>query len=154
MGSKKKARAIEELTATNRDLKKTLASVRGQLTKTETKLAKANERAERWKKQAAAHRTAASRSDARVEKLQKKLDRATAALKPTLVSGPNVAAGTGRSVTEPTGSDGLTVPDKTWTVVQLRAEARARGLSGMSKKSKTQLLAALTRQTPKRRSKN
>ena len=64
MGSKKKARAIEELTATNRDLKKTLASVRGQLNKTETKLAKANERAERWKKQAAAHRTAASRSDA------------------------------------------------------------------------------------------
>jgi hypothetical protein len=151
MGSKKKARAIEELTATNRDLKKTLASVRGQLTKTETKLAKANERAERWKKQAAAHRTAASRSDARVEKLQKKLDQATAALKPAF--GPNQAGAAGRSVTEPTGSDGLTVPDKTWTVVQLRAEARARGLTGTSKKSKTQLLAALTRQTPKRRSK-
>ena len=154
MGSKKKARAIEKLTATNRDLKRTLSGVRGQLTKTETKLAKANETVERWKKEAAAHRTAASRSDARVERLQKKLDRATAALTPVRGSGPNQAGAVGSSVTEPTGSDGLTVPDKTWTVVQLRAEARARGLTGTSKKSKRQLLAALTRQTPKRRSKN
>jgi hypothetical protein len=154
MGSKKKARAIAELTATNRDLKKTLSSVRGQLTKTETKLAKANERVERWKKQAAAHRTAASRADARVERLQKKLDRATEALRPVRATGSNVAAGTGRSVTEPTAADGLTVPDKTWTVVQLRAEARARGVSGTSKKSKSQLLAALNRESPKPRSKN
>ena len=154
MGSKKKARAIEELTTTNRDLRKTLSNVRGQLTKTETKLAKAHEKAERWKKQAAAHRTAASRSDARGERLQKKLDRAREALKPVVASGPNVAAGTGRSVTEPTTADGLTVPDKTWTVIQLQAEARARGLTGTSNKSKSQLLAALTRQTPKRQSKN
>ena len=150
MGSKKK-RVIEELSATNRDLKKTLAGVRGQLTKTETKLAKANEKAERWKKQAAAHRTAASRSDARVERLQKKLERATAALKPVAATGPNEPAGPDGSVTQATGSDGLTVPDKTWTVVQLRAEARARGLSGTSKKSKTQLLTALNR-SPKQRS--
>ena len=149
----KKRRAIEELTASNRDLKKDLTSVRGQLTKTETKLAKANQRAERWKTQAAAHRTAASRSDARVERLQKKLERATTALKP-VATGPNEPARKGGSVTEPTGPDGLTVPDKTWTVVQLRAEARARGLSGTSKKSKTQLLAALTRQTPKRRTRS
>ena len=93
MGSKKKARAIEELTATNRDLKRTLSSVRGQLTKTEAKLAKANERVERWKKEAAAHRTAASRSDARVERLQKKLDRASATLTPVRTSGPNQARG-------------------------------------------------------------
>ena len=122
MGSKKKVRAIEELTATNRDLKKTLSGVRGQLTKTETDLAKANEKAERWKKQAAAHRTAASRSDARVERLQRKLDRAREALKPVVASGPNVAAGTGRSVTEPTTAEGLTLPNKSWTVVQLQAE--------------------------------
>ena len=154
MGSKKKERAIAELSATNRDLKKTLASVRGQLTKTEAKLAKANERAERWKKQAAAHRTAASRSDARVERLQKKLDRASATWTPVRTSGPNQAAGTGRSVTEPTGSDGLTVPDKTWTVVQLRAEARARGLTGTARKSKTQLLAALDPPDAERRPKS
>lgn len=153
MGSKK-AKTIEKLTATNRDLKRTLSGVRGQLTKTEHKLAKANEKGERWRKEAAAHRTSASRSDARVERLQKKLDRATEALRPVRAAGPNQAGAAGRSVTERTGSDGLTIPDKTWTLVQLRAEARARGLSGTSKKSKQQLLAALTRQTPKRRSKN
>jgi len=36
------------------------------------------------------------------------------------------------------------VPDKTWTVAQLRAEARARGMSGMSSKAKAELLAALS----------
>ena len=149
----KKARRIEELTAINKDLKKALSSARGELTKTENKLAKANESVERWKKQAAAHRTAATRSDARVERLQKKLDRATTALKPVDAGGQGVTAESG-TVSEPTGGDGLTVPDKTWTVVQLQAEARARGLSGMSKKSKSQLLAALGRPSPKGESTN
>jgi hypothetical protein len=144
MNSKKKARTIKELTATNKELKKTLSGVRGQLTKTETKLTKANEKAERWKKETAAQRTAASRSDARVEKLQKKLDRAAAALEPVQAVGPLEAAASGRTVGEPTGADGLTVPDQTWTVVQLRAEARARGLVGMSDKSKAELLDALS----------
>jgi chromosome segregation ATPase len=144
MNSKKKTRTIKELTATNRELKKTLSGVRGQLTKTETKLSKANQKANRWKKETAAQRTAASRSDARVEKLQKKLDRAAATLEPVQAVGPLEAAASGLTVGEPTAADGLTVPDETWTVVQLRAEARARGLVGMSKKSKAELLDALS----------
>ncbi len=142
--NKKKARTIKELTATNKALKKTLSGVRGQLTKTETKLTKANQKAERWKKETAAQRTAASRSDARAEKLQKKLDRAAAALEPVQAVGPLEAAASGLTVGEPTAADGLTVPDETWTVVQLRAEARARGLVGTSNKSKAQLLSALS----------
>jgi DNA repair exonuclease SbcCD ATPase subunit len=144
MNSKKKAQTIKELTATNKELKKTLSGVRGQLTKTETKLTKANQKAERWKKETAAQRTAASRSDARAEKLQKKLDRAAAALEPVQAVGPLEAAASGLPVGEPTTADGLTVPDETWTVVQLRAEARARGLVGTSNKSKAQLLSALS----------
>jgi hypothetical protein len=35
-------------------------------------------------------------------------------------------------------------PDGSWTVVRLRAEARSRGLTGMSGKTKAELLAALT----------
>ena len=143
MTNKKKAR-IKELTETNRELKKTLSGVRSQLTKTETKLTKANAKAARWKKETAAQRTAASRSDARVEKLQKKLDRAATALEPAHAVGPLDAAASGLPVGEPTAADGLTVPDETWTVVQLRAEARARGLTGMSNKSKAQLLDALS----------
>jgi chromosome segregation ATPase len=128
----------------NRELKKTLSGVRSQLTKTETKLSKANQKADRWKKETAAQRTAASRSDARVEKLQKKLDRAAAALEPVQAVGPLEAAASGLTVGEPPAADGLTVPDETWTVVQLRAEARARGLVGMSKKSKAELLDAMS----------
>jgi hypothetical protein len=39
---------------------------------------------------------------------------------------------------------GGTVPDETWSVVQLRAEARDRGVTGMANKTKAQLLAALS----------
>lgn len=153
MSGKKKTRAIKDLTATNRELKKELSGVRGQLTKAQTKLAKANERVDRWKKEAAAHRTAASRSDARVSRLRKKLDRAKTVLEPR-IGGVGVTAGNSTSISDQTLTDGPTVPDTTWTVVQLRAEARARGLSGMSNKSKSQLLAALNRTTPKRRPAN
>ena len=140
----KKSKTIEKITTANVELKKTLAGVRGQLTKTRAKLTKATERADRWKKEAAAHRTAAARSDARVEKLQKSLDRATAALKPAPATKADKAAASGDSTTEPSTAYGLTTPDETWTVVQLRAEAHARGLTGMSDKTKEQLLAALT----------
>lgn len=140
----KKSKTIEKITTANLELKKTLAGVRSQLTKTETKLTKANEKADRWKKEAAAHRTAAARSDARAEKFQNKLDRATAALKPVQATGPRDAAASGASTTEHSTAYGLTAPDETWTVVQLRAEAHARGLTGMSDKTKEQLLAALT----------
>ena len=140
----KKSKTIEKITATNLELKKTLAVVRGKLTKTQTKLTKATESAERWKKEAAAHRTAAARSDARAEKLRHKLDRATAALKPAPSTKPKKTPAPGNSTPEPSTAYGLTTPDETWTVVQLRAEAHARGLTGMSDKTKEQLLAALT----------
>jgi lysophospholipase len=140
----KKSKTIEKITATNLELKKTLAVVRGKLTKTQTKLTKATESADRWKKEAAAHRTAAARSDARAEKLRHKLDRATAALKPAPATKPQKAPASGDSTPEPSTAYGLTTPDETWTVVQLRAEAHARGLTGMSDKTKEQLLAALT----------
>ena len=142
--SKKKARTTKKLNATNEELKKTLAVVRGQLTKLETKLTKATGKAERWKKEAAAQRRASSRSGVRVEKLQKKLDRAAAAVGPIRAPGPMEAAASGGPVAEPTAADGVTGPDETWSVVQLRAEARARGLVGMSNKPKAQLLAALS----------
>jgi hypothetical protein len=35
-------------------------------------------------------------------------------------------------------------PNETWSVAQLRAEPRTRGLTGMSNKTKAQLLTALS----------
>ena len=104
-------RPIKKVTTENAELKKALAVVRGQLTKTKTKLTKANEKTDRWKKEAAAHRTAASRSDARAEKLQHKLDRATAALKPSPATKPPKAAASAGSTNEPSTAYGLTAPD-------------------------------------------
>jgi hypothetical protein len=139
----KKKKTIEKITAANLELKKTLAGVRSQLTKTKTKLTKATEKAERWKKEAAAHRTAAARSDARAEKLQNKLDRAQSTLKPAAATTRPRNAGSATPTADSSTTYGLTAPDETWTVVQLRAEAHARGLTGMSDKTKDQLLAAL-----------
>ena len=74
MGIKKKAK---KLNAANEELTKRLSAVRAQLTRTETKLGKANEKAKRWQGEAAAARAAASRSNARVEKRRKNLARAS-----------------------------------------------------------------------------
>lgn len=144
MISKKQKRAIEKSNAKQKELAKGISTLRGQLTVTEKKLTKARDRAERWKTEAKAQRKSASRAGARAEKLQQKLDRASTALEPVQATSPIEAAASGRPVAEPTTADGVTVPDETWSVVQLRAEARARGLVGMSNKTKAQLLAALS----------
>lgn len=143
MKTKKQKRAIEQSSAKQKELEKRLSTLRGQLTKTEKKLTKATERAERWKTEAQAQKKSAARAGTRAEKLHHKLDRASAALEPAQASTPIEAAVSGRPVAEPT-TDGVTLPDETWSVVQLRAEARARGLVGMSNKPKAQLLAALS----------
>ena len=144
MKSKKTKRALEQSSAKHKELEKSLSTLRGKLTKTEKMLAKATERTERGKTEAKAQKKSASRAGARAEKLQKKLDSASAALEPVQASAPLEAAAAGRPAAEPTTVDGMTVPDETWTVVQLRAEARARGLVGMSNKPKAELLAALS----------
>lgn len=143
MGTKKK---VKKLTATNEELGQSLSTLKGQLTKTETKLDRAEQKAARWKKEATAARTAAARSDARAEKLQRKLDRAKADLEPARAADPATTAASGRPAGESVAADGLTVPDASWTVAQLRAEVRARGLTGLSSKPKAELLRALTRE--------
>ena len=144
MISKKQKRAIEESIAKQKELKKSVSTLRGQLTVTEKKLSKTRDQVERWKTEAKAQRKSAARAGARAEKLQRKLDRASAALEPVQATAPIEAAASGRPVAEPTTADGVTLPDETWSVVQLRAEARARGRVGMSNKTKAQLLAALS----------
>ena len=143
MKSKKTKRAREQSSAKDKELEKSLSTLRGELTKTEKMLTKATERTERWKTEAKAQKKSASQAGARAEELQKKLDSASAALQPVHASAPLEAAAAGRPA-EPTTADGMAVPDETWTVVQLRAEARARGLVGMSNKPKAELLAALS----------
>jgi len=144
MSSKRQKRAIEKSSAKQNELKKSLSTVRGQLTRSEKKLTKAEDRAERWKTEAKAQRKSASRAQARAAKLQQKLDRASTAREPVRATEPMEATASAQPVAEAATADGVAVPNETWSVVQLRAEARARGLVGLSNKSKAQLLAALS----------
>lgn len=140
MNAKKK---LKKVSTTNKELSKEITTLRSRLTRTEAKLARTEERAKRWKTETVAARTAAARSDGRAEKLQRKLDRALATLEPIKGVAPAEAAATNDPTAETTTPDGATLPDSTWTVAQLRAEARSRGLTGLSGKPKAQILAAL-----------
>ena len=144
MSSKRQKRAIEKSSAKQNELKKSLSTVRGQLTRSEKKLTKAEDRAERWKTEAKAQRKSASRAQARAAKLQQKLDRASTAREPVRATEPMEATASAQPVAEAATADGVAVPNETWSVVQLRAEARARGLVGLSNKPKAELLAVLS----------
>ncbi len=143
MANKKQKRALEEYAAKHKELKKDVATVKGQLTKTEKQLAKATDRKQGWKKEAKAHKKSAAKAGARADLLQEQLDEAKAALQ----SKPSEASVEEASADEPgTGQptdDGVGTPNENWSVVQLRAEARARGITGMSKARKAELISAL-----------
>ncbi len=122
------------------ELQSSVSSVQGQLAKTEAKLAKAQDKAERWKKEATAQRRSAASSQQRVDKLTKKLNRPEAGGQAAPARKTAARRAPAKTAASGTGS----APDQSWTVVRLRAEARKRGLVGMSNKPKAQLLAALS----------
>jgi len=144
MRRKKQKRAVEKASLKVKELERDVTSLRGQLTKTEKALTKAKNRADRWRKEAKGQKRSASRANARVAKLNQRLDAASAGREPARAAVPMDVMPSGRPVTESKTVEGVTVPNETWSVVQLRAEARARGLTGMSNKTKAQLLAALS----------
>ena len=158
MAAKRKSSSSE------RQLKATVKSLTAKLERSDAKAA-------RWKKEAERHKAAAIASQARVAKLDKKLTSARrkasqatqlsgVELAPTDSVGAKEAASTG----EPTATDEVELaptaeasahkeavstiepplPDASWTVARLREEASSRGLTGLSGKSKAQLIAALT----------
>ena len=140
MGSKKQKRVVDKPSAASKELTKSLAAVRAELATTRKALKKAKARRDSWRRQAEEQKRAVKQARAKVEKLQRKLVGASAAT--------GAAAGTEAKAPvapdEPTTVEAVTVPDETWSVVQLRAEARTRGLTGMSNKTKAQLLTALS----------
>jgi hypothetical protein len=140
MGSKKQKRAVDKPIRKAKERDKSLAVLRAELATTTKALKKAKARADRWRRRAEEQERAAKQARARVEKLQRKLGGPSTA--------PAAAAPTDAKAAvapdEPTTVAAVSVPDETWSVVQLRAEARARGLTGMSNKTKAQLLSALS----------
>jgi hypothetical protein len=122
MGTKKKSSSSEkQLKATIKQLKAALK--------------RADAEASRWQKKAKRHQAAFAASQKRVTKLEKKLAEARRT--------PSQSTANGDELPSPTGQP-TAAPDVSWTVVRLRAEARARGLTGLSSKPKAEILAALT----------
>lgn len=125
MAAKKKQSAEKELKATVKKLR--------------SRLERAEARAERWKKKAGQHAKSADAAQAQVKKLAKRNKR----LEEQSARGAADEVHTSSPVSVDTAARSNGVPDDTWTVVQLRTEARDRGLTGLSGKSKAQLLEAL-----------
>jgi hypothetical protein len=143
MPTKKPKRSVDKARS-KQDGDKEASVLRVELARTEKALTKAKSRADRWKKEAKSHRKSASRALARVEKLRQKLDESHAlgeGVQPAEAAEPKAV---GRPMTPETTVGAVAAPDETWSVVRLRAEARSRGLTGMSNKTKAQLLHALS----------
>ena len=120
--------------------------LRSKIKKLKARVKRSDAKAMRWKKKAKRRGGIAASSQARVTKLEKELAEARRPTGPTDETPDELLSPTEAVAPEPTDSvdQPTSAPDATWTVVRLRAEARARGLTGTSGKSKSELLAALS----------
>lgn len=121
---------------------KRLAGTKTKLAKAEKRVSASKKEAEWWKREAKAQRKSAARAESRVDKLRKKLRRGSSEPAAAVADVPTDKASSTPSEAEP--AEAGTMPDESWTVTQLKAEARAQGLVGMSNKSKAELLDALS----------
>lgn len=122
--NKKKA-----LKASQKKLKQTVKELKSDLD-----IARA--KAVRWKKQAKRSESTRAASQARMGELETRLAKSQRSALSAADPSPEVTP-LHQVSTSPT-------PDDTWTVAALRAEARSRGLAGYSRRSKSDLIAALT----------
>jgi lysophospholipase len=101
-------------------------------------------------------RAAVKKLQAQLPVVRQRLERATASVRKRKDHGgrkaaPDVATRTSTQASTPTPGPTSTSspasgsgPDDSWTVADLRAEAKRRGLTGYSRKTRAQLLAELT----------
>jgi exonuclease VII large subunit len=120
--------AAKKRSSSEKELEKTVRKLRTKLERSDTKV-------KQWKKRAVQSDKALATSQARVKKLERRLDKAAVPATPEAVEAVEAV-----EPQHPAAAEG---PDPSWTVVQLRAEARSRGITGLSNKSKAQLLDAL-----------
>ena len=122
------------MTAKNRSGSAATKALKATVKELRTELDRADARAKQLKSKAARIKQASSDLEAQVKKLKKRNKRLKKATRPAEGQEPAVTA---------EASQPASTPDDSWTVVRLRAEARSRGLTGLSGKTKAQLVAAL-----------
>ena len=123
--------AKKKSTAAEKDL-------RAQVGKLQKRLDRATKSADRWKAKARKAQASSAKAEKRVVKLTKRLDRPSSSdAQPTRSAGPTPAVQPRPLAAVPSG------PDETWTLAALKDEARTRKVTGFSRMSKADLLAAL-----------
>ena len=112
----------------------------------EAKLERADAKAAQWKQKAKQHESALSSSQARVQELSEELPKRRTSRQPaaTRRAEPSAPAGSNATRTRASTDTHASKPDASWTLAQLHAEARSRGLTGLSGKKKAEVIAALT----------
>jgi hypothetical protein len=103
-----------------------------------SRLEKAEARGDRWKARAVRYREDTAELRAELKKVTKRLDKVTAQR-----SAARDGADRSAVPPEPPSDQASNQPDSSWTVVRLRAEARSRGLAGITGKSKAELIDLL-----------
>jgi hypothetical protein len=121
--------ATKKRSSSDKDLKAGVKELRSRAERAEA-------RADRWKVKADRWKARASRSEKDAVQLRKELKKVTKRLAKAHQPEPESRL---RSV-QPRREQ----PDSTWTVVRLRGEARSRGLSAVSGKTKAELIELLT----------
>ena len=130
--------------------------LRTTIKKLRSELDRADQRAQRLKGKVARVEKTNTKLEARVKSLKranKRLEKAPRPAEPTrapvpheppvLTEDPPSDLPARTRAPSPTAANRTVSPDAGWTVTQLRAEARSRGLTGLSRKTKAELLAAL-----------
>jgi hypothetical protein len=120
--------------------------------KLRSQLAAAEKSAQKWKSRAKANRSDAVGAKAELTAVRRRLDKAAASAMKWKGRAKSAPAAPPAPVVEPVEATGGVpeaaavpgaAPDDSWTVTRLRAQARARGVAGYSRKTKVQLLADL-----------
>lgn len=114
--------------------------------KLEAKLERAEAKAARWKeksKQTQAELVALETRAAKLDKKSAKTRDTARQPAPVLEEEPVTPLALRTPDSSTPDHQAPSTPDTSWTVAQLRAEARSRGLTGLSTKSKAQLVEAL-----------
>lgn len=129
-------------------IKSEAKELRTEVQRLQASLKKAEAKATRWKGEAAKHKSAAAAMTGKVTKLEKLLAKVTDAGVGAAADTPPTRTQTPASVTvtpaaprDPTAPRAAK-PDASWTVPQLRQEARLRNVA-YSGKTKAELIAAL-----------
>jgi len=122
--------------------------------KLRSQLAAAEKSAQKWKSRAKAYQSDAAGAKAELAAVRRRLDKAAASAtkwKGRAKSAGRTSAAPPAPVVDPSHDSDPALeavpvpvpgaaPDDSWTVTRLRAEARARGVAGYSRKTKVQLL--------------